>query len=227
MGRTGGRDLKKRVHAILQAEDFAEKLPGLTQFPARQAINPLFSFLLSKNELIKWRAVTAMGLVVARLADKDMESARVIMRRLMWSLNDESGGIGWGAPEAMGEIIACHEVLGREYAHVLISYVWEEGNYLEYDLLRQGAVWGIGRASQTKPHLMQEALPHVIPLLQASDAVFRGLAVWIVGLLGPETARLELESLLNDPAGISIYRGTELQYRSIKSLATEALAMKS
>jgi hypothetical protein len=46
-----------------------------------------------------------MGEVMAHLADKDMESARVIMRRLMWSLNDESGGIGWGAPEAMGEIV--------------------------------------------------------------------------------------------------------------------------
>lgn len=25
-----------------------------------------------------------------------MDSARIVMRRLMWSLNDESGGIGWG-----------------------------------------------------------------------------------------------------------------------------------
>ena len=49
-----------------------------------------------------------MGAVVANLAEKDMESARVVMRRLMWSLNDESGDIGWSRPEAMGEIIASH-----------------------------------------------------------------------------------------------------------------------
>ena len=55
-----------------------------------------------------------MGAVVAHLAEKDMESARVVMRRLMCSLNDESGGIGWGAPEAMGEIIASHEGLASE-----------------------------------------------------------------------------------------------------------------
>jgi len=46
------------------------------------------------------------------------------MRRLMWNLNDESGGIGWGNPEAMGEILACHEALANEYAP--ISYPMHE-----------------------------------------------------------------------------------------------------
>ena len=81
----------------------------------------LFSFLCHHDQKIKWRAVTAMGMVISNLAEKEMESARVIMRRLMWSLNDESGGIGWGAPEAMAEIIACHQGLAEEYTHILIS----------------------------------------------------------------------------------------------------------
>jgi len=58
-----------------------------------------------------------------------MESARVIMRRLMWSLNDESGGIGWGAPEAMGEIMARHEQLTKEYSAILGSYIREDGKF--------------------------------------------------------------------------------------------------
>jgi len=36
----------------------------------------------------------------------------------MWSLNDESGGIGWGAPEAMGAIMARHTGLADEYANI-------------------------------------------------------------------------------------------------------------
>ncbi len=63
-----------------------------------------------------------MGRVAADLADRDMESARVVVRRLMWNLNDESGGIGWGSPEAMGEIMACHEGLAEEYSCILISF---------------------------------------------------------------------------------------------------------
>ncbi len=93
---------------------------------------------------------------MANFAEEDMESARVIMRRLMWSLNDESGGIGWGSPEAMGEIIASHDGLAKEYAHVLISYVWEEGNFLEYEPLQRGAG------------------PHLLPYLESTDAAVRG-----------------------------------------------------
>ncbi|HID31456.1 MAG TPA: HEAT repeat domain-containing protein, partial [Desulfobacterales bacterium] len=117
-----------------------------------------------------------MGAVVANLAEKDMESARVVMRRLMWSLNDESGGIGWGAPEAMGEIIASHEGLAKEYVSVLISYVREDGNFLEYEALQRGAIWGVGRVAQARPELVQNAVPHLVLFLESPDAAVRGLA---------------------------------------------------
>ena len=62
----------------------------LGRMPERQVINPLFSFLYNGDEAVKWAAVTAICVIVAKLADKDFESARVIMRRLIWNLNDES-----------------------------------------------------------------------------------------------------------------------------------------
>ena len=218
------RDLKRRVLSILQSEDFAERLDELCRVPARQAINPLFSFLLNNDELTKWRAVTAMGEVVSRLADTNMESARVIVRRLMWSLNDESGGIGWGAPEAMGEIIARHEGLANEYANVLISYIWEEGNYLEYDMLQRGAVWGVGRAARARTRLMQDAETYLIPFLGSPDAYLRGLAAWALGPYRSNTAVPHLEALLHDTAEISIYVDAKLLSRPVKKWAEQALA---
>ena len=47
-----------------------------------------------------------MGLLAADLAGQDMEEARELMRRLMWSLNDESGSSGWGAGWGTGAPIA-------------------------------------------------------------------------------------------------------------------------
>ena len=74
------------------------------------------------------------------------------MRRLMWNLNDESGGIGWRArPEAMGEIVARSERLADEYGHILISYLDPDGNYLEHPLLQRGLLWGIGRFAHARP----------------------------------------------------------------------------
>jgi hypothetical protein len=222
--KQSGRHLKGKVLALLGSDNFDQSLNDLCQLPARQVVNPLFSFLLSSDEQIRWRAITAMGAVVAKLAERDTESARVIMRRLMWSLNDESGGIGWGAPEAMGEIIASHEGLAKEYASVLVSYIREDGNFLEYEPLQRGAVWGIGRATQARPHLVQDAGPHLLLFLESPDATVRGLAAWAVGLLGAEAARPQLEALLGDEAEVPLYIGGRLMVRCVGDLAKEALA---
>lgn len=222
--RLRGRDMKRKVLAVLQSDNFDQGLSQLCKLPARQVINPLFSFLLSSNEQTKWRAITAMGAVVANLAEKDMESARVVMRRLIWSLNDESGGIGWGAPEVMGEIIASHEGLAKEYAPMLISYVWEEGNFLEYEALQRGAVWGVGRVAQVRPELVQDARAYLLPYLKSMDATVRGMAAWTFGLLGADVARPQLEALLVDEAEVSLYVDRRLVLRSVSDLAKEALA---
>ncbi len=217
------RQLKRKVLSLLQSDTFDESLDELTQMPARQVINPLFSFLLSKDEETRWRATTAMGAVVAALADEDMESARVIMRRLMWSLNDESGGIGWGAPEAMGEIIACHEGIAKEYASVLISYIWEDGNFLEYEPLRLGAVWAVARVAQVRPDLVKGAVPHLVLFLNSSDATVRALAAMALGFLAADAARPQLELLVRDDTEVSLYLDRTLARCTVSDVAKVVL----
>ncbi|MCD4715268.1 MAG: hypothetical protein K8R45_00845 [Desulfobacterales bacterium] len=221
--KQGGRALKQRILELLKSADFEKELESLSRLPARQVINPLFSFLYNLDEQIRWRAVIAMGAVVAKHADEDMESARVIMRRLMWNLNDESGGIGWGSPEAMGEILACHEALAEEYNGILISYAKEDGNFQEHELMQRGVLWGIGRLSQVRPEQVIDAGPYIMPYLFSRDSVLRGLAAWIMGLLGIKDARPGLEKLTDDETEIEIYLERRLVRRRVKELAKEAL----
>lgn len=218
-----GRELKHKVFELLKSADPDPALEALGRMPERQVINPLFSFLYSGDEEVKWAAVQAMGVIVAKLADKDIESARVIMRRLMWNLNDESGGIGWGSPEAMGEILARHEALAREYHQILISYAREDGNFQEHELMQRGVLWGIGRLSQVRDDLMKDAAPYLMPYLKSPDATVRGLAVWIMGLLGAGEARPGLEHLAEDEAGLQIYIDRRLIKLRVKDLAVEAI----
>jgi len=218
-----GRELKRKVFELLKSADPDPALEELGRMPERQVINPLFSFLYNGDEEVKWAAVQVMGVIVAKLADKDIESARVIMRRLMWNLNDESGGIGWGSPEAMGEILACHEALAKEYHQILISYAREDGNFQEHELMQRGVLWGIGRLSQVRDDLMKDAAPYLMPYLKSPDATVRGLAVWIMGLLGAGEARPGLEHLAEDEAGLQIYIDRRLIKLRVKDLALEAL----
>ena len=218
-----GRILKQGVLELLRSEKLDFALEALCKIPPRQVINALFCFLYSTEEQIKWRAVTAMGAAVARLADVEMEPARIIMRRLMWNLNDESGGIGWGSPEAMGEILACHEALANEYAPILISYARKDGNYLELEMLQRGLLWGVARLSQVRPYLVLDEISHFLPYLQSSDPVVRGLAAWLMGLLEASDARTTLEALTDDDAELSVYQNRKLINRCVKELAEEAL----
>ena len=218
-----GRILKQKVLDLLGTGDFDFAMEALYKMPPRQDINSLFSFLYSTDEQIRWRAVTAMGAAVAILADEEMEPARIIMRRFMWNLNDESGGIGWGSPEAMGEILACHEPLAKEYAPILISYARKDGNYLELEMLQRGLLWGVARLSQVRPYLVQDAVSHFLPYLQSGDSAVRGLAAWLMGLLEAGDARTALEALTDDDAELSVYQNRKLINSCVKELAEEAL----
>jgi hypothetical protein len=158
------------------------------------------------------------------MADEDMESARVVVRRLMWNLNDESGGIGWGSPEAMAEILTCHDGLAKEYAHILISYTREDGNYLEHKALQRGLIWGIGRLAQVSPHLLKEAVQYLFPYLESTDATVRGLAAWVMGLLEVDNAAPQLRRLKKDENQIQIYTNRRLVNCRVMDLAEDALS---
>jgi hypothetical protein len=218
-----GRKLKQKVLDLLKSEDFSQALRTLDSFPARRVVNPLFALLCSMEPQLRWRAVTAMGTVVANLARKDVESARVIMRRMIWNLNDESGGIGWGLPEAMGEVMARHEGLAREYANILVSYIRQDGNFLEYEPLQQGVLWGLARLAQTSPELLRQAVPHLHPFLSSQDATLRGLAAWTLGLLAAGPDAPGIEALKNDDTEVALYlNGTERTYL-VSELAMQAI----
>jgi hypothetical protein len=220
----GNRALKAQVRQLLGEDDFTSVLTILCQLPGRQVVNPLFSFFYSGEEQIRWRAITAMGAVVCHLADADMESARVVMRRLMWNLNDESGGIGWGSPEAMGEIAARHARLADEFANIIVSYINPEGNFLEHERLQRGSLWGVGRLAHARPALARPAAAHLPAFFEAPDPYLRGLAVWASAPILNDDLRLLIAARRDDTAPLSIYRQRQIIPTSVAELAHEALS---
>jgi len=182
------RILRHRVHELLGSKDFEQVLIELRKIPPRKAINSLISVFYNSDPELRSKAISAFGQVVADLANEDMEAARIVIRRLMWMLNDESGGIGWGAPEAMAEAMACHPRLAEEYVHILFSYIREDGNFLEYEPLRRGALWGIGRLAQIYPEMLieLEAAKYIRPYLEDDDVSSRELSALALRMLGME-----------------------------------------
>jgi len=220
------RVFKRKITEHLQSLSLPELHVALRDYDEQQLLNPLFSGICRSEELLKWHAVAAMGVVVARLADRAMEPARVVMRRLMWSLNDESGGIGWGAPEAMGEVLASHAGLAEEYTHVLVSFMREDGFFIEYEPLQRGLMWGVGRLAAVRPELLlaKGAVGYLLPYLDSGDAAVRGLAARAFGMLRTEEVAPSLVHLLADHRPVCYWQENGMVASSVGELARLALA---
>jgi hypothetical protein len=209
-----GKQLKKAVFKFLSHADVDESLAQIRQLPGKKSVNALMSFFYSGETIIRWRAISAMGMVVADIAKADMESARVVMRRLMWNLNDESGGIGWGSPEAMGDIMARSGPLNKEYAHILRSYLNPAGNYLEHEMLQRGVLWGHGRLAHARPQSIEKAAPFISPFLKSHDPIHRGLAAWTLAALDRGLTESERFELAQDHRVFTLYADQSLvEYR--------------
>jgi HEAT repeat protein len=226
-GRNSLFGFGKRITTCLKAKSLAAVLAEVRRLPPRQAVSPLIGGLFHTDDTIKWHAVSALGEVVSVLAESDMETARTIMRRLMWSLNDESGSIGWGAPEAMAEIMAVHVGLAKEYAHILVAYMRRDSCYLELPALQRGLMWGAGRLAEVRPDLLKkyDAPVHLSPYLESEDPEVRGLAARALGILRAEKVKERLVVLKDDTAEVLLYDKGRLKTTTVGDLARKAHAL--
>ena len=221
--KISGRQLKRNVLQLLQQDNLDRCISELCRLPARQVVNPLFSFLCSLDVKVKWRAVSAMGAVVSNLARTNLESARIVMRRFIWQLNDESGGIGWGCPEAMGDTMARSRPLADEYGRILISYIRPDGNFLEHEILQRGVLWGVARLAHRRPDLFKGCAHLLIPYMQSKDAALRGLAVWAASPFVDESINLWVNRLTHDESRFTLYRDGQLLECGVGQLAQDAI----
>ena len=179
----GFRTEKIRLSALLEKDDWYAGIRDEVRdaTAAARMINPLLAFLHRPEK--RERAARALGEAAAAVAKENMESIRVLVRRLMWSLNEESGNLGWGAPEALGCILAAVPALAKEYGGLLLSYAHDTGredNYLDYAPLRAGALRGAARLAETAPDIVAGRMAGPIACLRDADPHVRGMAALAV-----------------------------------------------
>jgi hypothetical protein len=187
----------------------------------KRILSLLTGLTYDQDPLISWRALEAIGLAAGRIADDDPEFVRNHLRRLMWLLNDESGGIGWRAPEAMAEILCSHPQSFTEFVPIIISFLDMEEE--DAPRFRPGTLWAIGRLAQTIPEELQPAVAWVAPCLDDPNPQTRGLAAWCLGKLKATGYLVGRDALLRDEGPVEFYADGRLVSTSVGELARAAL----
>jgi hypothetical protein len=189
---------KVLIKEALDAPDWRERLELLTAKAPKAFVGPLMSCLV-QGGTPGGRAAAALGACVAAIARDRPEEARVIMRRFMWHMNEESGNLGWGIPESMAETLARSALLAKEFSRVLLSYIritGREDNFVDHAPLRRSCYWAVGRLLQARPEYAEGALPLLRAGLQDEDVPCRGMAAWAIAQAGVSgEVRPELENL--------------------------------
>jgi len=224
--------LKKHVIGLLLSKDLDTIFGEFSSIPQKNLLNALFSCLCHPQEKVRWRAVSSFGFVVPTIAADDMEEARIVMRRFLWMLNDESGGIGWGVPEAMAEVMYHCRPLSREYLHMLVSYtlddgpaLFQDGNFLELDLLQEGVLWGLCRVSPIyKDELLKLGLDQNMEVyFRSKKSSVKGLVCKLAGLLTLDKHRSTIAAALEDQRPVRIYHEGQFLECTVAGLAAAAL----
>jgi HEAT repeat protein len=214
--------IKELIQEALEQEDY-ERLIQEAQEHGGKIVHGLIRFLTSTDEKKKWAAVTALGLLTARLYALNPEGARRVLRQLIWNLNDESGGIGWGMPEAFAEILSVVPPLQKEYSPLLIAYISDGPCFIENEYLQKGVVWGLGRLKNVSEELKNKALPFLIKALTSPDDSLRGTAVWALGELEVKEAVPILKSLQTDNQMVKIFNDNEFQEKTLSEWTRASL----
>ncbi len=162
------RSLKKALRLRFCNDSWSEDRPlpedcqeeGITDLAVA---NALFS-CLPEGGLTAQRAAFAMGTVMAKVYAASPEDARNIVRRFMWHMNEESGNIGWGIPEAFGETLAKCPPLADTFRRVLLHYIYDapeekSTGFCDHAPLRLSCYTAIGTLLAARPDFREEALP--------------------------------------------------------------------
>ena len=218
MKKLRGRTIKKMAENFLLLKNREEALNELSKLPGKQLAGPLFSFFYSLDDLVRFRSTVAMGELAKRYTNKKIEDARKLLRRIMWNLNDESGGIGWGSVEAMGEILKRSRTLANEFESILFFYIIPGNNFLEHEMLQRGSLWGVGTYLEVKNTPVKIVIHALMRFLDSDDPVKRGYAARALINMDKKNIDLLPSHILSDQSMIPLFDGWNLYTDSISSI---------
>lgn len=184
----------------------------------RRAWKLLRTLIYETDEEVLWPAIEAIGELMRRRWSAGREEfVREYIRGLLWSLSDESGGIGWNAPQTIAEIIVRIPELAVPYASMAISRALEEPPLLPSGL------WAIGRLGPLAGPAVDFCKEAMLTSFKHSDPRILALAAWAAGQTGFAPAMLFLLNMEERPEPVRLWVDGHFEEKPLEEWAAQAI----
>ncbi len=216
-------EMKQTLLVALEANDF-ETVRTLA-LQSRKVLSVLVRLAYDKTSLTGWRAIKAIGHVASLYVRNNYDFLRDTIRKLLWSLSDESGGIGWSAPEILGEIVCADP---KKLADIipLIAEVYS----VEEKVFRPGVLYALKRIGETCPESIEPFQEIVLSGLSEKDPLARVYALELLAMLRNKLdsavlgkARQQVAGLGQDRAEVWIYKDDGFVGLEVGELASSVI----
>ncbi len=165
----------------------------------RNPLTILSSHLFTSDELLAWRTIEAIGIAARHQANGDIEPIRKLIRHNFWMMNDESGNVGWWAPETIGEVLHNVPELIEDYAPRLPLYFEEEP-------FERGAFWAVARVAEIRPDAFgEDTVSELAAFFKDEDPVIRYRSLLAL-------SRIESRATADIPLGAKDDLGESIEY---------------
>ena len=165
-------------------EDDEDSLLRAAREGSPRVVRFLCSRLSSPEEAVRQKSVRSLGVVLSQPAMVPRDKVRDLLRRFFWALNDESGAVPFGVPEAIGEVLAVRPELQPDYLPLLCSLAYHR-DVVQTGIIERGVFWALGRVGQAVALNSPEAVREVSRAAQDHpDPETRRAAAWALGRIG-------------------------------------------
>jgi AraC family transcriptional regulator of adaptative response/methylated-DNA-[protein]-cysteine methyltransferase len=207
--------MKQRLRDLL-VERRLEEIAQLAESKKR-VLGDLVSLTYDPERLVAWRAVEALGVAAARVAETDSAFVRGHLRRLHWLLSEESGAVCWYAPQAMAEIVRQRPDDFADYACIVATLLHTVAAE-DLDHFRDAILWAIGRLGPAAIRDVEPVLPSIVACLDHADARVRGMAAWCLVQIGKRELLAGRADLLSDDGQVELYENGQIELTSVRTL---------
>jgi hypothetical protein len=214
------KSIKQQVKALLTKKDYGE-IVRLCHTDKR-FWRSLRLFLYETDETLRWDAIETIASLMGKWWHEGKKEAVLeYIRNLLWLLNDESGGIGWGAPETIAETIILIPELLQPYGSMMMAHA------LEGPPMLNSGLWAIGRLGKRARESIPLFQDRVFAAFDSREPQTLGLAAWAMGQAGFTPALAAVKTLADRKELVRILIDGHFQEKPLGDWAQEAIASLS